>query len=143
MSKFLKKQVPNLKLCKRLGELGYPQDFQGFYWVEFESENLEDDVVPIFVENVNNYFILDRMYSGYSVHNLQDVIVGEKRYYETKAITKAPTILEMFAILKLINRDALNDLSTDDPDEIAKVIIEEWMNSSSMEMEKSNAVRYK
>ena len=26
------KEVPNLKLCKRLKELGYPQDGGGWYW---------------------------------------------------------------------------------------------------------------
>ena len=31
------REVPSLELCKKLKELGYPQDGEGWYWVEVKS----------------------------------------------------------------------------------------------------------
>ncbi len=36
------KEVPNIELCKKLKELGYPQDKYGFWWVLFENDTEYD-----------------------------------------------------------------------------------------------------
>jgi len=34
-----RKEVPSLELCKRLKELGFPQDSGGWYWVKFADRD--------------------------------------------------------------------------------------------------------
>jgi len=40
----IEKEVPGLELCKKLKELGYPQDGGGFYWMKLEDYKLKRDV---------------------------------------------------------------------------------------------------
>jgi len=42
------KEVPNLELCKRLEELGYPQEGGGWYWVVYHNE--DGDRVQLLLE---------------------------------------------------------------------------------------------
>ena len=35
----LRKEIPSLELCKRLKELGFPQDSGGWYWVKFADRD--------------------------------------------------------------------------------------------------------
>ena len=36
----LTKEVPSLELCKRLKEVGYPQDGGGWYWIKYAPLNV-------------------------------------------------------------------------------------------------------
>ncbi|RLI67659.1 hypothetical protein DRO91_09950 [Candidatus Heimdallarchaeota archaeon] len=38
MKNWAKKEVPNLEVCKKLKELGYPQNLDGWYWVKTGRE---------------------------------------------------------------------------------------------------------
>jgi len=67
------REVPNLELCKKLKELGFPQDGGGFYWV---------------IENINGKELPRVVYES-------DIDNGEFGTKFVVEIIKAPTIREL------------------------------------------------
>ncbi len=75
----LEKEIPNLKLCYKLKELGYPQTGNGWFW----SQSPKGDIVLVY------WFGLDGFYKG------------EKVRIENgwKIICKVPNCCEIFKFL--------------------------------------------
>lgn len=79
------KEVPKLELCKKLKELGYPQDGGGWYWREEENRSF----LGIFV---------DKSDLGWTLVEYIDGIWMKSPYLEgerLKNLIKAPTVREL------------------------------------------------
>ena len=81
----VKKEVPSLALCRKLKELGYPQEGGGWYWVKTKTIGKETWRVGFQVKREDSY---GRMHIDYqSEFSIPDIEVEE--------VVKAPTCREL------------------------------------------------
>jgi len=76
----VKKEVPSLELCKKLKEIGFPQDTGGWYWIQN----------PIDIEKYSLMFLSEREYEF-----RLNFAFGE--------LIKAPTIMEIIEYFNNLN----------------------------------------
>ena len=92
-----KAEVPSLELCKRLKELGYPQEGSGFYWVVNTPVGLSKRK-PVYLVLANyDGETLDPIAFWYWGNYFEKIENWDSKFEDE--IIKAPTCQELFDIL--------------------------------------------